>query len=112
MLLGAQVAGRVPLDQRGVVDEDVGDADALDDRVERLAEGGLVGHVRGPADRVATGLGDGGHGGVDGRGRPGHDADGQALLGEPAGDGGPDAGTGSDDDGSWHDVVLSGRWRC
>ena len=102
MLLRAELAERVRLDQRRVVDEDLGDADAIDDLVERGAQGGLVGDVGADADGLGAEAGQGRQRGVDRAGRAGEDADGKALAGEAPGDGGPDPGTRSDDDGSWH----------
>ena len=99
MLARAELAGQVAADQRGVVDEQVGDAEAVDDRVERGAERRLVGDVG--ADAVGLGVlgADRGLGGGDRGGRAGDEADAEALAGDAAGDGGADAGAGADDDG-------------
>ena len=68
-----ELAEDVRLDQRRVVDEDLGHAEAVDRLVERRAQPRLVGHV----DREPEGLDrcavEGGEGAVDGTARAGED---------------------------------------
>ena len=54
VLLGRELAEAVRLDQRGVVHEQLRDAEAIDDLVERRAQYHLVGDVRGYAKRVVV----------------------------------------------------------
>jgi hypothetical protein len=109
--VGVEVAARVEradgvgLDQRGVVDEHVGDAVALDERVEGGPDRRLVGHVGGAAQ--LGGAVERGERSVDRGPRPGDHADGQALAGEPPRHRGSDSGSRSDDDGSWHLHIVS-----
>jgi hypothetical protein len=96
LLPGCQVADRVTLNHRRVVDEQLRDAEAIDNLVERGAQPRLVGHVRGHAQRVVvrqhrerT---------VDRRLGAGDQSDREAGACDAARDSGPDPRAGPDDD--------------
>ena len=75
LLARRELAEHVRLDQRGVVDEDLGHAEPVDRLVERRAQRRLVGHVGGEPERLGRAVVQGGERRVDGAPRAGEHGD-------------------------------------